>query len=88
MQAILKARIIKIGNSHGIRIPKLVLDQVGLAHEVEIAVEADRLIVRRLPLSRVGWEAQFVAMAAAEDDQLLDGAQVVANPWDAEEWVW
>jgi antitoxin MazE len=88
MQAVLKARIIKIGNSHGIRIPKLVLDQVGLEHDVEIAVEADRLIVRRLPQVRVGWEAQFIAMAAAGDDQLLDDVQVGVSSWDAEEWTW
>jgi antitoxin MazE len=88
MHALLKARIIKIGNSHGIRIPKLVLDQVGLAHEVEIAVEADHLIVRPVRQSRIGWEAQFVAMATLGDDHLLDGAQAEANSWDAEEWTW
>jgi antitoxin MazE len=88
MNALLKARIIKIGNSHGIRIPKLVLDQVGLAHEVEIAVEADRLIVRPVRQPRIGWEAQFVAMAALGDDQLLDGAQAEASSWDTEEWTW
>jgi len=42
----LKARVVKVGNSKGIRIPKPVLEQVGLTDEVELSVEKDALIVR------------------------------------------
>jgi len=42
----LKARVVKVGNSRGIRIPKPVLEQVGLTDEVELSVERDALIVR------------------------------------------
>ena len=41
-----KTRIIKIGNSRGIRIPKLLIEQVGIGTEVEIAVEKNQLVVR------------------------------------------
>jgi antitoxin (DNA-binding transcriptional repressor) of toxin-antitoxin stability system/virulence-associated protein VagC len=42
----MKARIVRIGNSQGIRIPKPLLEQTGLADEVDLEVEGDCLVVR------------------------------------------
>ena len=67
-----KTRIIKIGNSRGIRIPKLLIEQIGIGTEVEIAVEKDQLVVRSTSSPRQGWDAQFRAMAEHGDDRLLD----------------
>ena len=78
--------IIKIGNSRGIRIPKLLIDQVGLGDEVEIAVQRDQLIIRPTSHPRAGWDEQFRAMAAHGDDHLLDDA--VPTQWDVSEWKW
>ena len=47
MGATIRSRIVKIGNSQGIRIPKPLLEQSGIHEEVEIEVEGDRLIVRQ-----------------------------------------
>jgi uncharacterized protein (DUF433 family)/virulence-associated protein VagC len=41
-----RAKIIKIGNSHGVRIPRQVLEQAKLQDEVEMTVQGDRLIIR------------------------------------------
>jgi len=38
----MRARIIKIGNSQGLRIPKPILDQTGIMDDVEIEVEKDQ----------------------------------------------
>lgn len=73
MDTIIKTRIVKIGNSQGIRIPKLLLDQLGFGSEVEIAVQQDTLVIRALQHPRDGWEEQFRLMAEHGDDQLLDG---------------
>lgn len=43
MGANIRTQIIKIGNSQGIRIPKILLEQSGINTEVEIEVESDRL---------------------------------------------
>ena len=88
MQTAIKSRIVKIGNSQGIRIPKLLLDQLGFGTEVEIAVEQNTLIIRPLAHPRQGWEEQFRAMAAHGDDQILDGASVSLSSWDEQEWEW
>lgn len=86
--AVLKARIIKIGNSQGLRIPRLVLEQLDLKDEVELEIQDKQLIVRPLRARRQGWEGQFQAMAAASDDQLLDEEVPSLSTWDEEEWEW
>lgn len=65
MNTVVKTRIVKIGNSHGIRIPKLLLEQVGLTGQIEVEVQTNQLVLR--PASeqaRQGWEVQFQAMTA------------------------
>ena len=86
MNMMVRSKIIKIGNSHGIRIPQALLEQVGLNGNVEITVEGNKLIINPLRVSRQGWEAQFAAMAEHGDDQLLD--QVPATQWEEDEWTW
>ena len=81
-----KTRIIKIGNSRGIRIPKTLIDQVKLGNEVEIVVQRGHLVIRPVSRPRSGWDKQFRAMAEYGDDQLLD--KPVATKWDRSDWVW
>ena len=68
----MRTRIIKIGNFRGIRIPKLLLDQLGLNEEVELAVQGDQLVIRPIRHPRYGWNGQFRMMAEHGDDRLLD----------------
>lgn len=87
MSTIVKTRIVKMGNSHGIRIPKLLLEQLALTGQVEVELQPDQLVVR--PLSeppRQHWEQQFQAMAARGDDQLLDGELISGSQWDGDRW--
>ena len=39
----MRARVIKIGNSQGLRIPKPILEQTGIMDDVEIAVSYTHL---------------------------------------------
>lgn len=81
----MKASIIQIGNSQGLRIPKPILRQCGFNGEVELEVHNKELIIRSARHSRQNWEKAFKAMAKYEDDQLPEFAQ---NQWDEEEWEW
>ena len=74
-----KTRIIKIGNSQGIRIPKVLLEQAGLGEEVELDVGNHQILIRAAGKPRQGWEEAFRAMAEAGDDKLLDGDLTVAE---------
>jgi antitoxin MazE len=84
----MRARIVRIGNSQGIRIPKPLLEQSGLGEEVEIEVQHQQIIIRAAERPRHGWEAAFRSMAEHEDDALLGPDAVGSSEWDEEEWVW
>ncbi|PKO13781.1 MAG: AbrB/MazE/SpoVT family DNA-binding domain-containing protein [Chloroflexi bacterium HGW-Chloroflexi-10] len=86
MNMMIRSKIIKIGNSHGIRIPRVLLEQAGLTDEVEMKVEGNKLIIHSSHLPRQGWEAQFAAMAKNGDDQLMDEA--IPTQWEEDEWTW
>jgi antitoxin MazE len=85
---VVKAKIVRIGNSQGIRIPKPVLEQVGLPEEVELEVEDNTIIIRPFSRPREGWADVFKSMAEAGDDELLDEEAATTSSWDAEEWEW
>jgi antitoxin MazE len=82
-----KARIVKIGNSRGIRIPRALLDQAELGDEVELAVVDKRLVISAARKPRDGWDGRFREMAGYGDDRLLD-ADAPPSAWDSEEWEW
>ncbi len=88
MSNIVTTRLVKIGNSQGIRIPKLLLEQVGLSGQVQVEVDNDRLILSSAPGRRQGWDEQFQQMAARGDDRLLDGEALLLTEWDDKEWEW
>ena len=88
MATVMKTRIIKIGNSQGIRIPKLLLDQTSLGEEVELELQQNQIVIRPAYRARYNWEDEFMAMAEQGDDKLLDGDVLVPAIWDEEEWEW
>jgi antitoxin MazE len=87
MSTVIKTRLVKIGNSQGIRIPKLVLDQLNLSADIELEVQDNHLILRASGHPRANWSAQFRQMAERGDDQLLD-PNITLTEWEAAEWQW
>jgi len=84
----MKTRIVQIGNSRGIRIPKPLLEQTGLKGEVDIRVEEDALVIRPARRRRAGWAAAFREMARRGDDAVIDTPLPRLSSWDDEEWEW
>ena len=84
----MKAAIVKIGNSRGIRIPKPVFEQCGFEDEVDMEVHDHELIIRSAHRPREGWDDAFKAMAENDDDMLLDRVAESRPKWDEEEWEW
>ncbi len=83
---IVHTQIVKIGNSRGVRLPKLLIEQMGFNNEVEIIVQDNQLILRPMAHSRQGWDEQFLAMAKHGDDKMLE--ETVSTQWDRSEWKW
>ena len=84
----MKARIVRIGNSRGVRIPKPLIEETGLDGEVEIRVKDNSLVISPLSRPREGWSDAFESMATSGDDTLVHGEQTGASRWDTDEWEW
>jgi len=84
----MRARIVKIGNSQGIRIPKPILEQSGITEDVDIDVENNQIIIRPLLKPRTGWDTAFRKMAENSDDMLIDADEPISHSWDDTEWQW
>jgi antitoxin MazE len=84
----MKTRIVRIGNSRGVRIPKPLLEQTGLRDEVEIAAVDNSLVIRPGRKPREGWATAFQEMARRGDDALIDDVAPTLSAWDKDEWEW
>jgi antitoxin MazE len=85
----MKTRIVQIGNSQGIRIPRLLLEQSGLSDEVELEAKNRQIIIRKAHKPRENWESKFQSMAGNGDDKLLDPDSLPhQSSWDEKDWTW
>ncbi len=81
-----RSRIVRIGNSRGIRVPKALLEQAQLDDEVELQAQPGRLVVRAARRTRDGWAEAAAAMHTRGDDRLLDAPG--RTRFETEEWEW
>ncbi|MDP9132788.1 MAG: AbrB/MazE/SpoVT family DNA-binding domain-containing protein [Nitrospirota bacterium] len=84
----MKTKIVQIGNSRGIRIPKSLLHQCHLDGPVEVEVQGNQLVVRSALRPRSGWDEAFRTMHQTGDDRLVDRERSFPSRWDREEWHW
>ena len=82
----MKSRIVQIGNSRGIRLPKVLLEEARLADEVDLEAEPGRIVIRRGNRPRDGWAAAARRMRQRGEDRLLD--PTTATRFDEKEWKW
>ncbi|HEV7921595.1 MAG TPA: AbrB/MazE/SpoVT family DNA-binding domain-containing protein [Thermoanaerobaculia bacterium] len=82
----MKARIIQIGNSKGVRLPKALLEQAHLTEEVQLEAQPNQIVIRSAHLPREGWERAFELMAERGDDATLDSISLTS--FDETEWKW
>lgn len=81
----MKARLVKIGNSRGIRLPRPLIEQAGLEDDVDLLVSDSSIVISSLKKARVGW-AEAAADLAARSKGLLDAP--TSTRFDDEEWEW
>ena len=84
----MRTNIIRIGNSQGVRIPKILLEQSRLGTEVELEVENEMIVIRSATRPRDGWAEQFRLMSECGDDKMIDEDPGEQTDWDKEEWEW
>ena len=82
----MKARLVQIGNSRGIRLPKTVLAEAQLEDEVELKAEPGCIVIRSAKRPRAGWVEAAQKMRQRGEDPLIDPN--ASNRFDREEWEW
>ena len=82
----MKAQIIQIGNSQGIRIPKALLEDSRITGNIELELHPEGILIRNAQQPRAGWDEQFKLMAENEDDELTDGN--TSTSFEKKEWQW
>ena len=80
----MRTSIIKLGNSKGVRLSKQIMQQYQIKDQVDLILEADRIILKPVNEPRKGWDQAFRKMAENKDDQLLMGD--VLEDEDFDEW--
>ena len=83
----MKARVVRIGNSRGIRIPKALIEQCHLQGAVDLEVQQGQLVIRSATKPRAGWHQAFQEMHRRRDDRQLD-RESTTSKWDRTEWKW
>ncbi len=81
-----KTRIVRIGNSQGIRVPRALLEQADLPEEVELQAQPGRLIVRAARRRRAGWAHAARTMHDRGHDGVLD--ESAPTRFEQDEWTW
>jgi antitoxin MazE len=68
----LEAKLIKIGNSHGIRLPKRIISKYGLGNSVLLEETENGVLIVAAKSEKLSWEDTYQAMANAEQDEWTD----------------
>jgi len=86
----MRTKVINIGNSKGIRIPKLLLEQAQLTEEVILEVKEEGILIKpekKKKAAREGWEQQMKdAVKKHKGKENLWGD--FKNNFDKNEWEW
>lgn len=82
----MKTQIIQIGNSQGIRIPKVLLEESKITGDVELELTEDGILIRNISKPRSNWEDIFHSLADHDDDEPLDTN--APTGFERKEWQW
>ena len=83
----MKAKLVSIGNSKGVRLPQAFIKACGFGEEIEMRLKENKVILAASRRPREGWDAAFERTVMPGGDPLLLPDDLV-NDWDDEEWEW
>ena len=82
----MKTRLVRIGNSRGVRLPKAIIAQAGLTDEVELGVRDGAIVIARVTSARSGWAGAARQVHQRDEDLLIDPP--ISTFFDEKEWEW
>jgi antitoxin MazE len=78
----MKISVVRIGNSKGIRLNKMLLDKYQIHDEVDLIMEEEFILIKPVSKSRKGWDDAFSKMKAKGDDQPIIESIPDDEAWD------
>ena len=81
----MRTRLVRIGNSRGIRLPKPLIEQAGLSEEVELRVRDGAIVIAPRGATRAGWAAAAARLAERGEDGMLEQG---GTRFESQEWEW
>ncbi len=82
----MKTKLVRIGNSRGVRLPKPLIEQAALPDHVELSVRKGTIIISAANGPREGWEDAAKQLHDRNEDRLTDAP--TSTRFDDEEWQW
>jgi antitoxin MazE len=86
----MNTRLIRVGNSQGIVLPKKLLQQYHLTGEVDLQPTPEGLLIKPVVKTRrQGWDERFqqaIAQGQAPEGELLEG--FADEAFEETEWQW
>ena len=85
----MEVKLITIGNSKGVRIPKTIIEKYQMHDALDLIETEEGLLIRPASEPRKGWGEQFEKAKAtnvSEDD--FSDVLNVSNHFDDKEWTW
>lgn len=82
----MKGRLVRIGNSRGLRLPRPLIEEAGFKDEVEVTLRDGALIITSADHPRAGWETAVHLLLERRESCLID--KTVPTCFDDEDWAW
>jgi len=82
----MKARLVRIGNSRGVRLPKPLIEEARLKEDVELRVRDGAVIITSSARPRSGWADAARQIREHGQDGLLN--EPTSTEFDEKEWRW
>ena len=83
----MKVKLINIGNSKGLRLPKTIIQQYKIGEDLQIELQEDGILLKPLTKPRTGWSEQFETAVKPIEKQEKNWIEA-RNRFDKEEWTW
>lgn len=82
----MKTKLVQIGNSWGVRIPKSIIEQAGLSDEVELRLVGSQIVIEAASQPRAGWAEAAAERNARGEYQRVD--PITPTDLDEPDWEW
>ena len=82
----MKTKLIPIGDSRGVCIPKPLIEEAGLEDDVRLSVVGAAILIQSDSSVRAGWEGAAKEIVSRGEDGLID--EPPSTDFDESEWVW